>query len=61
MPRFETPEPISLELELMVADVRIEAGDRDVTVVEVRPTDESKRNDIGAAERTRVESKHGLR
>ena len=34
-----TPAPIELELELIVADVRIEAGDRADTVVEVRPGD----------------------
>ena len=59
MPRFETPHPISLELDLVVADVRIEAGDRADTVVEVRPSDPSKRDDAGAAERTRVENTAG--
>jgi hypothetical protein len=55
MPRFDTPEPISLELELSVADVRVDASDRSDTVVEVLPSDASKRDDVGAAERTLVE------
>ena len=37
MPRFDTPQPIELELELSVAEVRIDAGERAETVVEVRP------------------------
>ena len=59
MPRFETPGPITLELELYVADVRIEAGDRADTVVEVRPANETARDDVNAAERTRVENVPG--
>ena len=59
MPRFETPGPITLELELSVADVRIEACDRADTVVEVRPGNEAARDDVSAAERTLVESVPG--
>jgi Putative adhesin len=59
MPRFQTPAPISLELELVAADVRIEAGDRADTVIEIRPGDPSKRDDVGAAERTQIEHSPG--
>jgi Putative adhesin len=59
MPRFQTPAPISLELELGVADVRIEAGDRVDTVVDVRPGDPSKRDDVAAADRTQIEHSPG--
>jgi hypothetical protein len=59
MPTFETPEPIAVSLELGVADVRIAASDRDDTVVEVRPTDPAKSDDVSAAERTRVEYADG--
>ncbi|HEY6524309.1 MAG TPA: DUF4097 family beta strand repeat-containing protein [Solirubrobacteraceae bacterium] len=59
MPRFDTPQPIELELELSVAEVRIDAGERAETVVEVRPSDGSKRDDVGAAERTQVEGGPG--
>jgi len=59
MPRFETPDPILLELDLVAADLRIEAGDRADTVIEVRPSDKSKRDDVNAAGRTRVEHSPG--
>jgi DUF4097 and DUF4098 domain-containing protein YvlB len=59
MPRFDTPEPITLELDLNVADVRIEAGDRTDTLVEVRPANQTEEDDVSAAERTRVESVPG--
>jgi hypothetical protein len=55
MPTFNTPEPISLSLEIGVGDIRIAASERDDTVVEVRPSDRTKPGDVTAAERTRVE------
>jgi DUF4097 and DUF4098 domain-containing protein YvlB len=59
MPRFDTPQPILVELELSVAEVRIDAGERAETVVEVRASDASKRDDVTAAERTHVEGSPG--
>ena len=59
MSHFETPQPISVVLELRVADVRVAAGDRADTIVEVRPSDPSKRDDVTAAEQTRVEYTDG--
>lgn len=55
MPVFETPEPISVSIEISVGDVRIVAGDRADTVVEVRPSDPDKKGDVTAAAQTRVE------
>jgi DUF4097 and DUF4098 domain-containing protein YvlB len=55
MPTFDTPEPISVSLELGVGDIRIEATDRADTIVEVRPSDPAKKADVAAAEQTRVE------
>ncbi|MGH3932195.1 MAG: DUF4097 family beta strand repeat-containing protein [Pseudonocardiaceae bacterium] len=55
MPTFDTPEPISVVIDLAVGDVRITAGDRDDTVVEVRPSDGSHEPDVRAAQHTRVE------
>jgi hypothetical protein len=55
MPAFDTPQPISVTLDLGVGDVRIVAGDRSDTVVEVKPRDPGKRSDVVAAEQTRVE------
>ncbi|MGZ8634697.1 MAG: DUF4097 family beta strand repeat-containing protein, partial [Solirubrobacteraceae bacterium] len=38
-----------------IGDVRISAGDRDTTVVDVRPSDPSSEDDVKVAEQTRVE------
>ena len=55
MPAFDTPEPISVTVELGVGDLRIVASDRTDTMVEVRPSDPAKKADVTAAEQTRVE------
>ncbi len=55
MSTFDTPRPISATIDLVIGDVRISAGDRDATVVEVRPSDASNEEDRKAAELTRVE------
>src|SRR5439155_9948823 len=55
MPVFDTPEPISVTVELGVGNIHIVAGDRTDTIVEVRPSDEAKKSDVTAAEQTRVE------
>ena len=55
MPTFDTPEPISATIDLAVGDVRISAGARLTTVVEVQPSDPSSDEDVKAAELTRVE------
>ena len=59
MSHFETPTPISVVLELRVADVRVAAGERADTIVQIRPSDTSKRDDVTAAEQTRVEYADG--
>jgi hypothetical protein len=59
MPTFNTPEPIAVTVELGVGDIRIVATDRVDTVVEVRPSDSTKRSDVVAAERSRVEYANG--
>jgi DUF4097 and DUF4098 domain-containing protein YvlB len=55
MPTFDTPEPISAVIDLVVGDARITASDRGDTVVEIRPSDASHDQDVRAAEQTRVE------
>jgi DUF4097 and DUF4098 domain-containing protein YvlB len=60
MPTFDTPEPISVTLELGVADLRIVASDRADTVVEVEPSDPAKSSDVTAAEKTSVEYANGV-
>jgi hypothetical protein len=59
MKTFETPEPISVTVELGVGDLRIVASERTDTVVDVRPSDPSKRSDVMAAEQTLVECANG--
>ena len=55
MPTFDTPGPISVDVDLGVGDLRIVASDREDTVVDVRPRDAGKPDDVEAAAGTRVE------
>ncbi|MEU6125148.1 DUF4097 family beta strand repeat-containing protein [Streptomyces sp. NPDC047123] len=59
MPSFETPKPITATVTLPVGNLRIVAGDRAETVVDVRPTSATRDEDVRAAERTRVDYAHG--
>ncbi|MGY0060936.1 DUF4097 family beta strand repeat-containing protein [Streptomyces sp. LZ34] len=54
MPAFETPEPISVTLELEAGTARITAGKRTDTVVEVLPSNGSDDNDVRAVQQTQV-------
>ncbi|HEU5473083.1 MAG TPA: DUF4097 family beta strand repeat-containing protein [Actinophytocola sp.] len=60
MPRYETPEPISVTVELGVGQLRITASDRTDTLVEVRPSDETDESDVQAAAAVRVDYTNGL-
>lgn len=55
MPTYETPEPISVELDIPVGDVRVTASDRFDTSVDVRPSDPGYELDVRSAAQTRVE------
>lgn len=59
MPSYETPEPISVTLELGVGNVRIAASDRTDTIVEVGPSDEADESDVKAAQQIRVDYTSG--
>ena len=59
MPTFDTPEPISVSLDVGMGDIRVVASDRTDTVVEVRPSDPAKASDVTYAEHTRVEYANG--
>jgi DUF4097 and DUF4098 domain-containing protein YvlB len=59
MPAFDTPQPIVATIEVGIGDVRIAAGERADTVVDVRPSHPGKREDVLAAEQTRVELEGG--
>lgn len=60
MPKFDTPEPISVTLELGVGNVRMTASDRTDTVVDVRPSDPADESDVQAAQRVRVDYANGV-
>lgn len=59
MPSFATPEPILADLDPVVGNVRIVAGDRTDTVVQVAPLDEANDSDVKAAAQTVVEFSGG--
>jgi Putative adhesin len=59
MPTFDTPEPISVTLELGLGAIRLVASDRTDTVVVVNPADPASKGDIAAAQQTRVEYANG--
>ncbi|MEU8783423.1 DUF4097 family beta strand repeat-containing protein [Streptomyces sp. NPDC048637] len=54
MPAFDTPEPLSVTVQLDVGSVRIAASKRTDTVVEVLPSDATAEADVRAAEQTKV-------
>jgi hypothetical protein len=61
MPTFDTPEPISVSIDLgyHVGDIQIAASDRVDTAVEVRPSDPLKKSHSALAEQTLVEYASG--
>jgi DUF4097 and DUF4098 domain-containing protein YvlB len=59
MPAFDTPGPISVTISLGAGDMRITAGDRTDTVVDVRPSDEANSEDVRAADEVRVDYADG--
>ncbi|OIK28199.1 DUF4097 family beta strand repeat-containing protein [Streptomyces malaysiense] len=58
MPAFETPSPISVDLDLVAAEIDITGSDRTDTVVTVRPGNESEAS-ARAAEQTTVHYRNG--
>lgn len=57
---FNTPEPISVTAHVDAGSIRFIAADRLDTVVEVRPRDPRKDQDVRAAEQTEVRYGSGL-
>ncbi|MFF3501678.1 DUF4097 domain-containing protein [Streptomyces sp. NPDC003247] len=54
MPSFDTPEPISATAHVEAGSIQFTAGDRHDTVVDVRPRDPQRDQDVRAAEQTEV-------
>jgi DUF4097 and DUF4098 domain-containing protein YvlB len=59
MPTYETPQPVTATVELLVGDLRVTAAERTDTVVEVRPGDPGSDADVRAAGQTRVDFADG--
>lgn len=59
MQSFETLQPITVEVDLSIGDVRVTASDRLDTVVTVEPTNASNAADATAAQDTKVEYANG--
>jgi hypothetical protein len=59
MSTFDTPQPITAVVEVAAGSVRLVAGDREDTVVEVRPRDPNRTSDVRTAEQTRVDFSNG--
>ncbi|MFD8413119.1 DUF4097 domain-containing protein [Streptomyces sp. NPDC059650] len=59
MPSYETPGPITAILEFDLGNVRLTAGRRTDTVVEVLPSNGADDNDVKAAQQTKVTYANG--
>ena len=59
MPTFRTTDPITATIQLAHGDVRIEASEREDTVVTVTATDALREADLLAAQQTRVDYADG--
>lgn len=57
---FDTPAPISAVLDIPAGRVRLVAGDRNDTTVDVLPADASKNRDVKAANHTTVDFTDGV-
>jgi DUF4097 and DUF4098 domain-containing protein YvlB len=60
MPSFDTPEPISTTAHVEAGSIRFTAGDRLDTVVEVRPRDPKKDQDVRTADQAEVTYASGV-
>jgi DUF4097 and DUF4098 domain-containing protein YvlB len=60
MPSFDTPNPISVNVELSVGSIRIAASDRADTVVDIQPSSPSDQSDVEAAGKVRVDYANGV-
>lgn len=59
MPSFDTPEPISATAHVEAGSLQFTAGDRADTVVDVRPRDPKREQDVRAADQTEVRYANG--
>lgn len=59
MPSFDTPDPITATIDLVLGAVRVRASERTDTQVEVRPRNEASEQDVQAAAQAQVEYSAG--
>jgi DUF4097 and DUF4098 domain-containing protein YvlB len=59
VPTFDTPAPVSASVDLPAGDVRVAAGDRTDTAVEVAPASPTSKADVRTAEQAIVEYADG--
>ena len=59
MPVFSTPGPIAATVQIAMGRIEIVASDRTDTLVEVRPSNASKKGDVSAAEQARIQCADG--
>ncbi|MGW1993873.1 DUF4097 family beta strand repeat-containing protein [Embleya sp. NPDC001921] len=59
MPSFDTPEPISITAHVEAGSIQFTAGDRPDTVVDVRPRDPKRDQDVRATDQTEVTYANG--
>lgn len=52
---FESPDPITADINVEYGWVRVITGERKTTVVDVRPANDKRKADVEAADRTRVD------
>ncbi|MFD5114886.1 DUF4097 domain-containing protein [Streptomyces sp. NPDC058220] len=60
MPSFDTPQPISVNAHVHAGSIQFTAGDRLDTVVEVRPRDPKRDQDVRSADQTEVTYASGV-
>ncbi|MFB7557413.1 DUF4097 family beta strand repeat-containing protein [Streptomyces brevispora] len=60
MPSFDTSEPISVHAQVAAGSIQFAAGDRLDTVVDVRPRDPRKDQDVRSADQTEVTYASGV-
>ncbi|MFD4639501.1 DUF4097 domain-containing protein [Lentzea sp. NPDC058436] len=59
MPSYDTPEPISVLLDVYAGHVQVVASDRATTAVDVRPSDTHDSSDVEAARKITVDFANG--
>ena len=55
MPEFDTPDPIAITVDVFVGKVTVIASNRADTVVDIRPSDPAKKEDVRAAQEAQVD------